>query len=92
MQWYFKGDHTKAKYYEERYVLQQRQIETVFWDETEGAWFDYHLKSGKRDHRFFVSMIAPMFVSCHGATLAERERKVERVLSYINVRALLIPM
>lgn len=83
----FSGEDNKAKRYNELYILKQQQIDQVFWDEEEGTWFDYHLASGKRDKRFAASMVAPIFTQCHGANSVEKERKVERFLSYIKVNA-----
>ena len=72
-------------YYREQFSKRQRQLDILFWDDAKGAWFDYHINEGRRDTRFFASMIAPMFTNCHGDRSDRQEYKVEKMLRYIQV-------
>ena len=80
------GDEEKAAHYQRLYDVRQRQFDKLFWDDKRGLWFDYHIKEKKRDTRFYVSAIVPMFTECHGVTTPQKEYKVRRVLEYIEVR------
>ncbi|XP_067929762.1 trehalase-like [Watersipora subatra] len=78
------GNKSRASYYGEKYLEMLQHLEQLFWDESKGAWFDFHLNTGKRDTRFFASMIAPVFTGCHGGTQEEQERKVQKLLNYLK--------
>lgn len=79
------GNTDRVTHYSSEYLRRLTLIDALFWDETAGAWFDYHLGSEARDVRFYASMITPMFTDCHGLTTAEKEGKVQRVMNFVKV-------
>ena len=57
----------------------------LFWDETDGAWYDFNLKTMDRNRHFYASMITPLFVGCVSGDGKEVSRKVDKILDYVKV-------
>ena len=81
----YAGNEDKSRHYKEEYDRIQSLILVLFWDETDGAWYDFNLKTMDRNRHFYASMITPLFVGCVSGDGKEVSRKVDKILDYVKV-------
>lgn len=77
------GNDTLSKSYGQKRRDMQDLVEDLFWNETEGAWFDFNLKEGKHVVQFYPSTVSPMFAACYDHFEALKPLKV---YAYMEVR------
>ncbi|XP_067826810.1 trehalase [Heptranchias perlo] len=77
------GNSLKAKYYEDALNRRIDAVRDVFWDKTQGIWFDYNLINHRSNAEFYASCLMPLWAEC----LAEQEpgQMGEMVIRYLEV-------
>ncbi|KAK1336415.1 hypothetical protein QTO34_004222 [Cnephaeus nilssonii] len=58
------GNEAEATRYRNLRARRLAALEAVLWDEEKGAWFDYDLEHGKKNHEFYPSNLAPLWAGC----------------------------
>lgn len=66
------GEVTTAQEFRERAEQRQRAIDRWFWNESEGAYFDYDWQFARRRKDLTAATVTPLFVQCASAAQAER--------------------
>jgi len=67
------GNHETSKKYAKQHEQMVASFNDVFWNEEEGAWFDYYLDRQIHNKAFYGSLGAPIFSQCYkDVTQAER--------------------
>ncbi|GMR45503.1 hypothetical protein PMAYCL1PPCAC_15698 [Pristionchus mayeri] len=77
-------EHENAAEYERRSKEMKEEIHRRFWSESQGMWFDYDLRSGKRSHRFYDSHLLPLYAEC-----THQGFEADRVIDYLRRHGLL---
>uniref|UniRef100_A0A7E4UL98 Trehalase n=1 Tax=Panagrellus redivivus TaxID=6233 RepID=A0A7E4UL98_PANRE len=62
---YVGMDTVKSDQYRQRYITHRRNLQKVFFNETEGAWLDYNLREKAHNPTFYASLAAPLFTNCY---------------------------
>ncbi|XP_048471432.1 trehalase isoform X2 [Rhincodon typus] len=81
------GNFSQAQYYEDALKRRIDAVRDVFWDETQGVWFDYNLLTNHSNTAFYASNLAPLWAEC----FAEQEagKTAEMVIRYLEGQQLL---
>ncbi|XP_043533650.1 trehalase isoform X3 [Chiloscyllium plagiosum] len=81
------GNFSKAQYYEDALKHRIDAVHDVFWDETQGVWFDYNLITNHSNTAFYASNLVPLWAEC----FVEQEpgKIAERVIRYLENQQLL---
>ncbi|XP_059563721.1 trehalase isoform X1 [Myotis daubentonii] len=58
------GNEAEAAKYRNLRARRLAALEAVLWDREKGAWFDYDLEHGKKNHEFYPSNLAPLWAGC----------------------------
>ncbi|XP_043533654.1 trehalase isoform X6 [Chiloscyllium plagiosum] len=76
------GNFSKAQYYEDALKHRIDAVHDVFWDETQGVWFDYNLITNHSNTAFYASNLVPLWAEC----FVEQEpgKIAERVIRYLE--------
>lgn len=79
---YAKGNVDIYNFYKSFASYMNNTIERLLWDDTQGFWFDFNLKTGKLHNEFYGSSFMPLWTLTYGS---ERNRTyiIEKVLEYI---------
>uniref|UniRef100_A0A0R3RFU9 Trehalase n=1 Tax=Elaeophora elaphi TaxID=1147741 RepID=A0A0R3RFU9_9BILA len=72
------GNFLKSKMFrDKREILRQAMLQ-VFYNSTEGAWFDYNLRTQSHNVNFYPSIVVPLFGECYQPlNLAKPQQIVE---------------
>ncbi|XP_078055341.1 trehalase isoform X2 [Mustelus asterias] len=81
------GNSRKAQYYEKALKRRIAAVRDVFWDKTQGSWFDYNLISNRSNTAFYASNLAPLWAECF--TEQEPGQTAEMVIRYLEDHRLL---
>ncbi|XP_038635516.1 trehalase isoform X4 [Scyliorhinus canicula] len=81
------GNSLKAQYYEEALKSRIAAVRDIFWDETQGIWFDYNLMSNRSNTAFYASNLAPLWAECF--TEQKPGQTAEMVIHYLEEQQLL---
>jgi len=73
------GNSEQAEIYAKQHRSMVAAFNDVFWNEDEGAWFDYYIDRQTHNKMFFGSMVAPIFAKCY-----EKMEQVERAYAFIK--------
>ncbi|XP_069189020.1 trehalase isoform X2 [Procambarus clarkii] len=77
------GNYTMKKQYEDVAAQKNETMAKIFWDKTDGTWYDYDTKAeGKRRH-FYLSNIHPIWSGCFGQE-DSRAHTIENVIQYLK--------
>lgn len=77
------GDFSKAKIYRDRRANFMRVIESVFYNDTTGAWHDYNMRLKQHNTAFYSSVAVPLFTNSY---LDLDQSKSKRLFQYMKVR------
>jgi len=69
----------EAAIYAKQYRQMLNAFHDVFWNEDEGAWFDYYVDRQTHNKQFYGSIAAPIFAKCYKSA-----EQVQRTYSYIQ--------
>ncbi|VDK80840.1 unnamed protein product [Litomosoides sigmodontis] len=59
------GSFLKSKTFRERREILRQAMLQIFYNSTEGAWFDYNLRTKSHNVNFYASMVVPLFGECY---------------------------
>lgn len=62
----------------------EKSFDALFWNETEGLWFDWNLETNSHPIEFYASSLVPLFWGCSVNTAQHK-----RVLASLKERSLL---
>ncbi|CAL2051781.1 unnamed protein product [Caenorhabditis brenneri] len=71
------GRFEKSAIYREKFENLSESIQSVLWDESKGAWFDYDLSLKKRNLNFYPSNVYPLMIP-------GKEKYSNKIESYIK--------
>ncbi|XP_070283062.1 trehalase isoform X3 [Myotis yumanensis] len=70
------GNEAEATKYRNLWARRLAALEAVLWDQEQGAWFDYDLEHGKKNHEFYPTNLAPLWAGCFSdPTMADQALK-----------------
>ncbi|XP_078389395.1 trehalase [Cetorhinus maximus] len=81
------GNSHKAQYYEDALRRRIAAVRDVFWNKTQGIWFDYNLINNCSNTAFYASNLAPLWAECF--TEQEPGETAEMVIRYLEDQQLL---
>lgn len=55
-------------YWEEKAKIWQETMSSLFWNETDGTWYDYDLQLNQHRRFFYASNVAPLWTGCFDST------------------------
>ncbi|XP_070283061.1 trehalase isoform X2 [Myotis yumanensis] len=80
------GNEAEATKYRNLWARRLAALEAVLWDQEQGAWFDYDLEHGKKNHEFYPTNLAPLWAGCFSdPTMADQALKYledSQILTY----------
>uniref|UniRef100_F1KU03 Trehalase n=1 Tax=Ascaris suum TaxID=6253 RepID=F1KU03_ASCSU len=74
------GNKEEHNHFRERHERFMETFKEVFYDEDEGAWYDFYLPSGIHNDAAFPSMAIPLFTQCYDRLDYEMGRNVLHTL------------
>uniref|UniRef100_A0A915IW69 Trehalase n=1 Tax=Romanomermis culicivorax TaxID=13658 RepID=A0A915IW69_ROMCU len=69
--------------YYQKYEQCKKTIKAVFFNQTEGAWFDYHVDTEKHNTEFYPSNLTPLFADCYHFNSSD-EYSIAMLKKYLN--------
>ncbi|XP_042218220.1 trehalase-like isoform X2 [Homarus americanus] len=83
-QFYIKlGNYSMSKLYKDIADQKNETMAKIFWDDTDGTWYDIDINAdGKRRH-FYLSNIHPIWSDCYGQE-GPRAHTIEKVIKYLK--------
>lgn len=82
------GNYTKKKHYEDVADQKNDTMAKIFWDKTDGTWYDYDLKAEGKRRYFYLSNIHPIWSGCYGQE-DSRAHTVEKVINYLKKKSII---
>ncbi|CAH1780168.1 unnamed protein product [Owenia fusiformis] len=78
------GDTSKANYFDLVISDRKRMMQTLFWNEEEGIWFDFDLdkKENLPTDYFYASSFAPLYFKCYDEDSIPNLE--ERIINYVK--------
>uniref|UniRef100_A0A915Q1G6 Trehalase n=1 Tax=Setaria digitata TaxID=48799 RepID=A0A915Q1G6_9BILA len=70
------GDTVKVAEFEERKHSIWEALNSVFYNNTEKAWFDYNLRTKSHNTNFYPSIVMPLFTQCYPALDYEKSAEI----------------
>lgn len=77
------GNYTKEKSYEDLAKRKNATMAELFWDSTDGTWYDFNVKEQKKRRYFYLSNIHPIWSGCYGQE-GSRAHTIEKVIKYLK--------
>ncbi|XP_064093188.1 trehalase-like [Macrobrachium nipponense] len=77
------GNYTKEKYYDDLATVKNTTMAELFWDKTDGVWYDFDIKTQQKRRYFYMSNIHPIWSGCYGQE-DSRAHTMEKVISYLK--------
>lgn len=80
---FLAGDFAKGQYYKSLHENSVTTMMEVFYNSTQGVWFDLDAKTKLHNSDFYPSTVSPLYTDCYkGLDLTN----MERVLKYLQVQ------
>ncbi|VDO20238.1 unnamed protein product [Brugia timori] len=77
------GNPSKSKMFrDKREILRQAMLQ-IFYNNTEGAWFDYNLRTKSHNSNFYPSIVVPLFGECYQPLNLARP---QQIVNYLNAQ------
>ncbi|CAL4105152.1 unnamed protein product, partial [Meganyctiphanes norvegica] len=77
------GDNEKEREYSDIADTRNKTIADLFWDESEGVWFDLNVDTMEKRKLFYLSNVHPLWSGCFGQE-DSRANTVEKVIGYLR--------
>ncbi|KAF2349624.1 Glycoside hydrolase family 37 [Trinorchestia longiramus] len=89
LSWYYDqlGNHLKAAQLEKQHQAFLRVINEVLWDDEDGVWYDFDIKTMQRRRYFYLSNLHPLWTESYKTE--EAEEVVQKVVSYLQQQGVL---
>uniref|UniRef100_A0A0P4WH41 Trehalase n=4 Tax=Scylla TaxID=6760 RepID=A0A0P4WH41_SCYOL len=82
------GMHDKKREYDRIAEEKNITMSKIFWDQTDGVWYDYDLNAKSRRRYFYMSNLHPIWSGCYGPE-GSRARTMEKLIKYLNNKGVL---
>ncbi|VDO39789.1 unnamed protein product [Onchocerca flexuosa] len=79
------GNLKKSKTFREKREILRFAMLQIFYNNTEGAWFDYNLRSKSHNVNFYPSIAVPLFGECYQPLNQARPQKIVDFLNKSGV-------
>uniref|UniRef100_A0A8R1TJI9 Trehalase n=1 Tax=Onchocerca volvulus TaxID=6282 RepID=A0A8R1TJI9_ONCVO len=79
------GNFKKSKTFREKREILRRAMLQIFYNNTEGAWFDYNLRTKSHNLNFYPSIAVPLFGECYQPLNQARPQKIVNFLNKTGV-------
>lgn len=70
------GDTANSQYFRNRRAVFRDTVQNVFYNKTDGTWYDYNLRSQSHNPRFYTSTAVPLFTNCYNTLNTGKSQKV----------------
>ncbi|KAI6192147.1 Trehalase [Aphelenchoides bicaudatus] len=80
-----KQDDANEFVYRQRHQKFKQSFQKVFWNEREGAWFDYDLKTKRHRVNFYPQNFIPIFGNCYDTLDRQKVEKVYKRMANFTV-------
>lgn len=70
------GDTTNSQIFRNRRAEFRDTVQNVFYNKTDGTWYDYNLRSQSHNPRFYTSNAVPLFTNCYNTLNTGKSQKV----------------
>ncbi|KAK3874699.1 hypothetical protein Pcinc_020379 [Petrolisthes cinctipes] len=77
------GNFGSAKTYQDLADVKNETMSKIFWDKTDGMWYDYDMNAQSKRRYFYLSNIHPLWSGCYGIT-EPRDQVLEYVINYLK--------
>ncbi|XP_023310533.1 trehalase-like, partial [Anoplophora glabripennis] len=81
------GKPEQAKHYMDLSESWKEAIENVFWNEEDGTWYDYDIKTGQHRKFFFASNLTPLWAGAYNED--QRVERGKRSVDYLRKHGVL---
>nr|QYJ58449.1 trehalase [Eriocheir sinensis] len=82
------GNTEKRNHYANLADAKNKTMNSIFWDQTDGVWYDYDLNTKSRRRYFYMSNLHPIWSGCYGLEVS-RARTMEKVINYLKNKGVL---
>lgn len=82
------GNYHKQKEYARLADEKNETMSKIFWDRTDGVWYDYDINAKSRRRYFYMSNLHPIWSGCYGPE-DSRARTIEKLIKYLNNKGVL---
>lgn len=80
---YNLGKHLESKVFHEKREVLKQAMAHVFYNMTEGSWFDYNLRTKSHNVNFYPSMVVPLFGQCYQNLNLDNS---QQIVKHLNAR------
>uniref|UniRef100_A0A8R1HK60 Trehalase n=1 Tax=Caenorhabditis japonica TaxID=281687 RepID=A0A8R1HK60_CAEJA len=70
------GDTTNSQVFRNRRAVFRDTVQNVFYNRTDGTWYDYNLRTQSHNPRFYTSTAVPLFANCYNTLNTGKSQKV----------------
>ncbi|CAP39722.2 Protein CBR-TRE-3 [Caenorhabditis briggsae] len=70
------GDTTNSQIFRNKRAVFRDTVQNVFYNKTDGTWYDYNLRSQSHNPRFYTSTAVPLFTNCYNTLNTGKSQKV----------------
>ncbi|CAL2044802.1 unnamed protein product [Caenorhabditis brenneri] len=70
------GDTTNSQIFRNRRAEFRDTVQNVFYNRTDGTWYDYNLRTQSHNPRFYTSTAVPLFTNCYNTLNTGKSQKV----------------
>lgn len=82
------GMYDKEREYANIAKEKNETMNMIFWDQTDGVWYDYDLHAKRQRRYFYMSNLHPIWSGCYGPE-GSRARTMEKLIKYLNNKGVL---
>ncbi|EFO18250.1 trehalase [Loa loa] len=79
------GNPLKSKTLRDKREILRQAMFHVFYNDTEGAWFDYNLRTKSHNFNFYPSIVVPLFGECYQPLNLARPQQIVNYLNKMGV-------
>ncbi|EFP05449.1 CRE-TRE-3 protein [Caenorhabditis remanei] len=76
------GDTTNSQIFRNRRAVFRDTVQNVFYNRTDGTWYDFNLRTQSHNPRFYTSTAVPLFTNCYNTL---NTGKSQKVFDYMSV-------
>lgn len=76
------GNKKESQKYRDLWSSFRKAVDSIFYNSTMGAWYDFNIRNMKHNVDFYPTMAAPLFSGCYHTL---DQQKSERIFKLMNV-------
>lgn len=84
------GDTKNSQIFRNKRADFRDTVQNVFYNRTDGTWYDYNLRTQSHNPRFYTSTAVPLFTNCYNTLNTGKSQKVFDYMDVSNIITVII--